>query len=113
MRLDLTGSGSLGNGGRAGTFQVGLGKPGHGKAWQGMVPGKAGQGRAWLATALALGPGHTGLWVSGGGVGEAAKQCTGPTPTKTDWTHQMGMTQGHGRVGPCWACTSNCQGRKG
>ena len=46
--------GSLGNGGRAGTFQVVLGKPGHGKARQ----GRAGHGRAWLATALTLGPGH-------------------------------------------------------
>lgn len=106
--------GSLGNGGRAGTFQVGLGRPGprQGMARHGARQGRTGQGMAGDRA----GTGSWAHWALGrwrGGVGEAAKQCTGPTPTKTDWTHQMGMTQGTSRVSPCWACTSNCQGRKG
>lgn len=73
MRLDLTGSGHWAMAGGRAPSRLDLGDQGHGKAWQGMVPGKAGQGRAWLATALALGPGHTGLWAGGGGGGRGSK----------------------------------------
>lgn len=62
----LTGSGHWAMAGGRAPSRLDLGNQGtarHGKAW----PDRAGQGRAWLATALALGPGHTGLWALEGG----------------------------------------------
>lgn len=57
--------------------------------------------------------GDWGLWDWQWDSGNSKTVCTGLTPTKTDWDPPDGDDPRTSRVSPCWACTSNCQGRKG